>query len=321
MNDPRIIPASDASIAKAAASLQQGHLVAFPTETVYGLGGDATDDDAIAAIFATKNRPDFNPLIVHVADLETAESIVSFTPTAHKLADAFWPGALTMVLPRLENSNISLLVSAGLDTVAVRVPDHPVAHSLLSQSHLAIAAPSANRSSEISPTMAVHVAASLTSKQPEPHYIIDGGACPVGLESTVSDLSTDTPTLLRPGGVTHDQIETVIGPISRAEPDQPDQPRSPGMLSRHYAPKVPLTLNATEAQSGEVLIGFGPSAPVRCRNLSPSGDLQEAAANLFALMREVDAEEPTGIAIMPLPETGLGLAINDRLRRAATPAE
>lgn len=320
--DQRIIPANDKSIQAASFSLIGGHLVAFPTETVYGLGADARNDAAIAAIFSTKQRPSFNPLIVHVADLAAAQSIVQFNPAAQKLAKAFWPGALTLVLPRQKNAGISLLVSAGLDTIAVRVPDHPIAHALLSQSGLAIAAPSANRSGEISPTTAQHVATSLSAACHEPEYIIDGGLCQVGLESTVVDLSTDTPTLLRPGGVTPDEIEAVIGPLAQVgsgEKSQPDQPRSPGMLSRHYAPNVPLRLNATEANPGELLIGFGETAPTSSRNLSPSGDLTEAAANLFALMREVDAAEPQGIAVMKLPEAGLGLAINDRLRRAATP--
>ena len=320
--DPRIISADEKSIRAASFSLIGGHLVAFPTETVYGLGADARNDNAIAAIFSTKQRPSFNPLIVHVLDQTAAQSIARFNSAAQKLAEVFWPGALTLVLPRQDNAGISLLVSAGLDTIAVRVPDHPIAHALLSHSGLAIAAPSANRSGEISPTTARHVAASLPAENNDPEYIIDGGSCRVGLESTVVDLSTETPTLLRPGGVTAEQIEAVIGPLAFAgagENSQPDQPKSPGMLSRHYAPNAPLRLNAAAAYPGETLIGFGPHAPISSRNLSPNGNLNEAAANLFSLLREADAEEPQGIAVMPLPETGLGIAINDRLRRAATP--
>lgn len=317
--DPRIKSATQSAINDAASVLSAGRLIAFPTETVYGLGADATSDTAVASIFAAKNRPTFNPLIIHVPDIESAKRFVTFNPIAVKLAAEFWPGSLTLVLPRKQDCKISLLVSAGLDTIAIRVPNHPVAHALLKRCDLPIAAPSANRSGEISPTQAAHVAESLNAKNAGPEVILDGGACPVGLESTVIDLSTPTPTLLRPGGISSEQIESAIGPIATAESEQPDAPRSPGMLSRHYAPNVPVRLDVTDVKPGEVILGFGPDAPAQSANLSPTGDLSEAAAHLFAYLRALDAEKPKGIAVMPIPDTGLGRAINDRLRRAATP--
>ncbi|HEY4636132.1 MAG TPA: L-threonylcarbamoyladenylate synthase, partial [Rhodospirillales bacterium] len=265
-----IVPADAEHIAAAARAIRDGALVAFPTETVYGLGADATNDEAVAKVFAAKGRPKFNPLIVHVGDVAAARAAVRFTASAEKLAKAFWPGALTVVLPR-KDERISLLVSAGLDTVAVRVP---------------IAAPSANRAGRISPTAAGHVVFSLPGPdQGGPTMILDGGPCQVGIESTVVDLTADRPTLLRPGGVAAEKIEAVIGPL--ALPDAAGAPKSPGMLERHYAPELPLRLDAASARPGEALLAFGPSAPEDAINLSASGDLEEAAANLFAMLRAV----------------------------------
>jgi L-threonylcarbamoyladenylate synthase len=313
----QVVAASDDAIALAARLIRRGDVVAFPTETVYGLGADASNGEAVARIFAAKNRPEFNPLIVHVADRAAAETHVAFTSDARRLADRFWPGPLTMVLPRRKDSAVSLLATAGLDTMAIRVPAHPVAQALIAAAKLPIAAPSANRSGEVSPTTAAHVLRSLGEHI---GLVIDGGPCQVGVESTVLDLTTAKPTILRPGGVTEEEIARVIGGVGRASDDAAI--KSPGMLESHYAPRVPLRLNATSIAPREALIAFGP-APITgvltVRNLSPSGDLVEAAANLFAMMRDLDRPEHTSIAVMPIPETGLGRAINDRLRRAAAP--
>jgi len=310
-----IVPADAEHIAAAARAIGDGALVAFPTETVYGLGADATDDEAVAKVFAAKGRPRFNPLIVHVGDVAAARAAVRFNDAAEKLARAFWPGALTVVLPRLDN-RISLLVSAGLDTVAVRVPNHPVARALLASARVPIAAPSANRAGRVSPTAAGHVVFSLPGPdQGGPQTILDGGPCRVGVESTVVDLSAGRPTLLRPGGVAAEKIAAVIGPL--AMPGAGAAPKSPGMLERHYAPELPLRLDVAAAQPGEALLAFGPNAPEDSINLSAAGDLEEAAANLFAMLRAVDGPPFTAIAVMPVPDVGLGRAINDRLRRAA----
>ena len=316
-------PATPQAIAAAAERLRHGGLVAFPTETVYGLGADACNDRAVAAIFAAKGRPSFNPLIVHVARQSEAEALGAFNDKARRLVGAFWPGPLTLVLPRLPGCPVSLLASAGLDTLALRMPNHPVAQALLTACGLALAAPSANRSGEVSPTTAAHVAQSLGTTAA---LILDGGATPVGLESTVLDLSVEPPVLLRPGFVTAAQIETVIGPIRHgdASADGGTAPRpSPGMLTRHYAPHTPLRLAARSAGAGEALLAFGPNPPpgaAKTLNLSPRGDLTEAAANLFAMLRQLDAEGFAAIAVMAIPQDGLGAAINDRLRRAAAPA-
>jgi len=322
----RIRVATPDVIADAAALLRGGKLVAFPTETVYGLGGDAGDDAAVAAIFAAKGRPQFNPLIVHVLNLEAADALVEVDDRARQLAAAFWPGPLTLVLPRRRDARLSLLVSAGLDSVAIRSPDHPVARKLLAAAGRLIAAPSANRSTEVSPTTADHVARSFAGVSNGPAVILDGGACDVGIESTVLDLSGATPTLLRPGGVTPEQIAAVIGPIARADKTA-DLGRaarpSPGMMARHYAPKCPVRLNALSVAPEEALLAFGPTplaGAAKTLNLSAEGDLAEAAANLFAMLRALDEPRFAAIAVMPIPETGLGLAINDRLARAATPA-
>ncbi|MDO8605405.1 MAG: L-threonylcarbamoyladenylate synthase [Phaeospirillum sp.] len=309
-----ILAATPAAIAEAGAALAAGRLVAFPTETVYGLGGDATCDRAVAAIFEAKGRPSFNPLIAHVASVEQAAALVDMTGPALTLARMFWPGPLTMVLPRRAGSPVSLLASAGLDSIAVRMPDHPVALALISAAGRPLAAPSANRSGAVSPTTARHVAQCLGGRVA---MILDGGPCRVGVESTVIDLSGDRPALLRPGGVAVEALEAALGgPLSRPT-DSPDAPRSPGQLESHYAPSLPVRLNAAEAGVGEALLGFGPGPATL--NLSPSGDLAEAAANLFAMLRALDRPDLVGIAVAPVPEHGLGLAINDRLRRAAAP--
>ena len=313
-----VVPTAE-SVAEAAALLRDGGLVAFPTETVYGLGGDATNERAVAAIFEAKGRPEFNPLISHVLDATAAQTLVRWSETAERLARRFWPGPLTLVLPRGPSSPISLLATAGLDTVAIRAPAHPVAQALIRAAGRPIAAPSANRSGAISPTRAEHVAESLGDRVP---MILDGGPCLVGVESTVLDLSTATPTLLRPGGATREAIEAVIGAIavSDAIPSGDSARKSPGQLESHYAPARPMRLNATSVGADEGLLAFGTSVPegaMLTYNLSPSGDLAEAAANLFAQMRALDRPGIGRIAVMPIPETGLGLAINDRLRRAA----
>ena len=314
---PVIEPATPETITRAASLLQSGALVAFPTETVYGLGADATSDDAVARIFDAKQRPTFNPLIVHVIDTEAASAIVDFTEPARRLAEAFWPGALSLVLPRTDTSTISLLASAGLDTLAVRVPDQPTAQAILAASGIPVAAPSANASGKISPTRASHVADSLGDAV---SLIVDDGPCPIGVESTVVDCSGITPVLLRPGGITAEQIEAVIGPVTIAT-DNNEAPSSPGMLESHYAPEARLRLNATSLQNDEALLSFGNhhlTGFTTERNLSPAGDLREAAANLFAMMRALDSSEDA-IAVMPIPDQGIGRAVNDRLRRAAAP--
>jgi L-threonylcarbamoyladenylate synthase len=304
------------AIGRAAELLRAGRLVAFPTETVYGLGGDATNERAVAEIFAAKGRPRFNPLIVHIRGLAEAEALAFFDDRARSAAELFWPGPLTLILPRRNDSGLSLLASAGLDTVAVRVPAHEVAQALLRETGRPIAAPSANRSGRVSPTEASHVAEEFGDSVA---LILDGGRTLVGLESTVLDLSGDTPALLRPGGITSEQLTELLGPI--AAPDE-SQPKSPGMLPSHYAPSLPLRLDAVSAQPGEALLAFGPNVPPGFAEvlwLSRFGDLSEAAANLFAMLRQLDRPSFTGIAVMPIPEQGLGCAINDRLRRAAAP--
>jgi L-threonylcarbamoyladenylate synthase len=312
-----ITPATDSAIAEAADFLRSGALVAFPTETVYGLGGDATNDRAVAAIFAAKGRPAFNPLIAHGPDQASFATAVVMDERALRLAERFWPGPLTMVLPRREGSSISLLASAGLDSIAVRVPAHPVALALLRAAGTLIAAPSANPSGRVSPTTARHVAEGLSGRLA---MILDGGPCRVGVESTVIDLSSDVPTLLRPGGVTLESLRDILGTVRVANASQSGGPRSPGMLASHYAPRLPVRLNALGAQPGEALLAFGPAERAEL-NLSPTGDLAEAAANLFSMMRRLDRPEFNGIAVMPIPDDNLGLAINDRLRRAAAPRD
>jgi L-threonylcarbamoyladenylate synthase len=313
-----ILLATDSAIAGAARLLREGRLVAFATETVYGLGGDATNGRAVARIFAAKGRPRFNPLIVHVPGLAEAEALATFDERAREAARRFWPGPLSLVLRRYEASGLSLLVSAGLDTVALRVPAHPVAQSLLRAAGRPIAAPSANRSGRVSPTSADHVAAELGRRVA---LILDGGACPIGLESTVLDLTRNEPVLLRPGAVTVESLSEIFGNIESSAGDEP-APRSPGRLPSHYAPSLPVRLDATSAQPGEALLAFGPEARpgfAEVLQLSRTGDLAEAAANLFAMLRRLDRPEFSAVAVMPIPERGLGRAINDRLRRAAAP--
>ncbi|NVK17583.1 MAG: threonylcarbamoyl-AMP synthase [Methylocystaceae bacterium] len=309
-----IYPATEDTIKKAGEVIVRGGLVAFPTETVYGLGADATSEEAVASIFAAKERPSFNPLIVHVPDMDAAKELVEFTPAAEKLAATFWPGALTLVLPRKKDASLSLLVSAGLDTVAVRMPNHPIATRLLRAAGKPIAAPSANKSGQISPTLAAHVAQSLPGKV---DMIVDGGPCAVGLESTVVDACGDQVGFLRPGGISIEQLENVVGPLIFPD-DAPDAPKSPGMLTSHYAPTLPMRLNADQIEEGEILLGFGKCEKASL-NLSPKGNLEEAAANLFAMMRDLDQVGYKRMAVSPIPKEGLGLAINDRLKRAAAP--
>ena len=308
-----------AAIAEAARLIRAGELVAFPTETVYGLGGDATNERAVAKIFEAKGRPQFNPLISHVPGSAEAKRLVQWNDMADKLAARFWPGPLTLVLRRAAGSPIALLATAGLDTVAIRAPAHPLAQELIGAAGVPIAAPSANRSGAISPTRAEHVAESLGAKVA---MILDGGPCTIGIESTVLDLTSERPTLLRPGGATREAIEAVVGPIavSEALPAGDAARKSPGQLQSHYAPARPVRLEAAAVAADEGLLAFGPrplAGARRTLNLSVAGDLGEAAANLFAHLRALDRPDIGRIAVMPVPHTGLGLAINDRLRRAA----
>ena len=299
-------------IEEAARLLRAGKLVVFPTETVYGLGALATDDHTVASIYELKGRPTFNPLIAHVDSPEMAAKYVEMTPLAQKLMEAFWPGPVTFVLKRKKDCRISLLASAGLDTLAVRCPQNQIALDLIKKTGEAIVAPSANPSGEVSPTTALHVQTSFKEKTP---FIIDGGPCRVGLESTVLLVTGEKAAVLRYGGLSIDDIEAVSGPTIRPEKDQ-DAPMSPGQLKSHYAPHLPLRMNALEAFDGEALLGFGP-APNAVLNLSSSEDLKEAAANLFSMIRQLDTPKYTGIAVMPIPMEGLGFAINDRLKRAS----
>ena len=317
----RTLPPSDAAIAEAVSLLEHGKLVALPTETVYGLAGDATADRAVAAIFAAKDRPQFNPLIAHYTGAEAARRDVTLDERAMELGRRFWPGPLTLVLPRRADCRVSLLASAGLDSQAVRVPRHEVAQRLLAAFGRPLVAPSANRSGRVSPTQAQHVAEELGDRVA---LILDGGPCAIGIESTVVALLGREPLLLRPGAVTEEEIEAVIGPLDHAGED--GRPRGPGMLASHYAPDLPLRLDATELRAGEALLAFGPrplAGAVLSMNLSAAGDLDEAAAQLFAALRRLDRDGRgqglIGIAVMPVPERGLGRAINDRLRRAAAP--
>lgn len=311
--------AEKGAIAAAAEHLRAGRLVAFPTETVYGLGADATQSRAVAEIFAAKGRPTFNPLIVHVLDVAAAERHVIFTPLARQLAGAFWPGPLTLVLDKREGSPLSDLVTGGLSSVAVRSPDHPVARALLEATGRPLAAPSANRSGHVSPTKAEHVAADLGDKVA---MVLDAGATAHGLESTIVDARGDHPVLLRPGAVTVETIEAVIGgKVVRGDIDAA-RPSAPGQLLSHYAPSARVRLEARDVLAGEALLAFGPDVPATAGamiNLSPAGDLTEAASNLFAALRALDASGAEAIAVMPIPQSGLGEAINDRLRRAAAP--
>ena len=314
---PRLCAIDADTLSQAAQMLCDGNLVAFPTETVYGLGADATNDRAVARVFAVKGRPSFNPLIVHLADLESVERLVVLDQRARAVAEAFWPGPLTLVLNRRTDCPVSLLCSAGLDSLAVRVPGHGGAQKLLKLVGRPIAAPSANRSGRLSPTTAQHVAESFPD---ESLFVLDGGPCLVGLESTVLDLTGADSKLLRPGAVTKTDLEPLLGAIAVAPADGPIS--SPGQLASHYAPERPLRLSASRVSDDEALLAFGPEPLDGAKvtlNLSEQGDLEEAAANLFAYLRRLDQRELSAIAVMPIPGQGLGVAINDRLQRAAAP--
>ncbi|MFO7759330.1 MAG: L-threonylcarbamoyladenylate synthase [Roseovarius sp.] len=314
----RILSAGPEGYAAAAGIWRAGGLVAFPTETVYGLGADARDGVAVARIFEAKARPRFNPLIVHVANVAAARGYVAWSDAAERVAEAFWPGPLTLVLPLRAGAGLSPLVTADLPTLAVRVPGHPVARDLLAAFGGPVAAPSANPSGRISPTEARHVLAGLAGRI---EAVVDGGACPVGVESTILGLAggdADAPVLLRPGGVPVEALEDVLGqPVGRRADGA--APSAPGQMQSHYAPGARVRLDARGRQAGEVMLGFG--AVEADLNLSPSGDLVEAAANLFHHLHALDAMGAAGIAVSPIPERGLGRAINDRLRRAAAPKE
>lgn len=317
----RRMTAGAAATEAAAALLRASGLVAFPTETVYGLGADATSDAAVAGIYAAKERPAFNPLIAHVPDLAAAQALAEFDEDARKLADAFWPGPLTIVAPARPDCPVSLLARAGLDSVALRVPAHPVAQAILRATGRPIAAPSANRSGRVSPTSADHVAGDLSGRV---DLIVDGGACAVGVESTIVSCLGGRAHILRPGGVAREDIERALGRAVETGPAQAEAaPLAPGMLASHYAPRAAVRLDATGAGAHEAALDFsGQLAGAQCiarLDLSPGGDLAEAAANLFAYLRELDATGARSVAVAPIPAVGLGAAINDRLRRAAAP--
>jgi L-threonylcarbamoyladenylate synthase len=325
----RVIAADAGAIMEAARALAAGGLVAFPTETVYGLGADATCGTAVARLYAAKGRPAFNPLIAHVTDTKAARALAVFDAAAEKMATAFWPGPLTLVLRKHPECPVAELATAGLDTIAVRVPSHPVARDILRALGRPIVAPSANRSGHVSPTTAAHVLADLRGRI---ELIVDGGATPVGVESTIVACLDGRALLLRPGGLPRADIERVLGtpladtPAMRTDGDA-DAPLAPGMLASHYAPKARLRLDASDVRAGEALLAFGPNRPagaesaMRVLNLSQRGDLVEAAANLFSHLRALDAAGATMIAVMPVPHDGLGEAINDRLARAAAPRD
>ena len=313
----RSSPVTPETIAEAGRLLRAGRLVAFPTETVYGLGADATNADAVARIFEAKGRPRFNPLISHVPDVAAARWLALFTPLAERLAHAFWPGPLTLVLAKSPGCPVADLATAGLDTIALRVPGNDIARAVLSAAGAPIAAPSANRSGRISPTTAAHVAEELGDACA---LILDGGPAGVGLESTVIDATGDRLVLLRPGGVTREDLVRVTGLDVVTRVADGDTLSSPGQLASHYAPRARVRMNALNVKPGDALLGFGPDMPPSSgehQNLSPRGDLREAAIHLFAALRMLDASGAATIAVMPIPDTGLGEAINDRLRRAA----
>ena len=306
--------ATPSPIDAAAALLGKGGLVAFPTETVYGLGADARNDHAVARVYEAKARPTLNPLIAHVADLAAAEELGFFNAAARTLAEAVWPGPLTLVVPRTGHCAVSRLASAGLDSIAIRVPAHPMAQALLQAVAFPVVAPSANPSGSLSPTTADHVRAGLGERA---GMILDGGPCAIGLESTIVSCLGNVPRILRSGGLARSAIEAVLGrPVARFT--YAAVLHSPGQLESHYAPRAALRLNASAPRPGEAWLGFGKSS-VHGRNLSAKGDPVEAAANLFRMLHEIDAAGATVIAIAPIPKAGLGEAINDRLRRAAAP--
>jgi len=319
----QILPAGEAAVAAAVRSLADGGLVAFPTETVYGLGADATNPAAIARLYQAKGRPSFNPLIGHVRDLAAARLIGRFDTRAIALAEAFWPGPLTLVLPKTKDCAVADLATAGLDSIAIRVPAHPLARAILRAFGRPVVAPSANLSGHVSSTTAAHVQSDLAGRI---DLIVDGGPVAVGVESSIVGCF-DEPMLLRPGGLPRGEIERVLGRTLVQPPEDADndtgQPLAPGMLASHYAPRTRLRLNAERIEAGEALLAFGPGAlpgadsANAVMNLSAQGDLTEAAANLFGYLRALDARGARAIAVMPVPDDGLGEAINDRLRRAA----
>jgi L-threonylcarbamoyladenylate synthase len=319
----QILPPGEGAVAAAARALADGGLVAFPTETVYGLGADATNAAAIARLYQAKGRPSFNPLIAHVRDLAAARLVARFEARALALAEAFWPGPLTLVLPKTIDCTVADLATAGLDSIALRVPAHPLAQAILRAFDRPVVAPSANLSGHVSPTTAAHVQSDLAGRI---DLIVDGGAVAVGIESTIVGCF-DEPMLLRPGGVPRGEIERVLGHALVQPPEDADnntsQPLAPGMLASHYAPRTPLRLNVERVEADEALLAFGPAAVLGAdrasavMNLSAQGDLDEAAANLFGYLRALDARGARAIAVMPVPDDGLGEALNDRLRRAA----
>ena len=319
-----ILEPDEDSMAKAVLSLHQGQLIAFPTETVYGLGADARNDQAITSIFEAKGRPSNNPLIVHVPDLESAKRYGSFNRQALSLAEQFWPGPLTLVVPRLEGAGLSPLVSAGLSTIALRVPANEIARSLLDAFGGPVAAPSANLSGLLSPTEPEHVEEMLKDQV---SLILDGGACEQGIESTIIGFEGDVSVILRPGTLSIEEIEAIAGiqlKTVKSDSESPNIPQkltAPGQLRSHYAPNARLRLEATSADEGELMLAFGPDAPKGRPgvNLSPTGDLVEAAVNLYAYLHLLDDTGIAVIAVMPIPHEGLGVALNDRLRRAAAP--
>jgi L-threonylcarbamoyladenylate synthase len=321
------LPANEAAVAAAAHTLREGGLVAFPTETVYGLGADATNAAAIARLYQAKGRPAFNPLIAHVGDLAAAREIGRFDAAALRLAEAFWPGPLTLVLPKTDHCAVADLATAGLDTVAIRIPAHPVARDILRVFGRPVVAPSANLSGHVSPTTAAHVRSDLEGRI---DLIVDGGAVAVGVESTIVGIF-DEPMLLRPGGLPRADIERMLGRALKQLPEDAEndsgQPLAPGMLASHYAPRTLVRLGAIRVEPGEALLAFGSDAvsgidaAAAVMNLSVRGDLAEAAANLFGYLRALDSKAAQTIAVMPIPDDGLGEAINDRLRRAAVGRE
>ena len=319
----RVMKADAAGVREAADGLAAGALVAFPTETVYGLGADAENAEAVARLYAAKGRPSFNPLIAHVADVISARKLARLDAVAERLAAAFWPGALTIVAPQATGCRVCALATAGLDTIAVRIPDHPVAQAILTTVARPVVAPSANRSGHVSPTRADHVLADLAGQI---DLVIDGGPAGVGVESTIVACLGARAMLLRPGGIPRTAIERVLDArLEEPSAVRADGPLAPGLSASHYAPRARLRLEARTVKPGEALLAFGPgslpgaSEARRVLNLSVRGDLIEAAANLFSQLRTLDAAGARAIAAMPVPRTGLGEAINDRLRRAAAP--
>lgn len=319
MAKSRIYKPTAEAIIMASDILKKGEVVSFPTETVYGLGADATNSDAIAKIFSAKNRPSFNPLIIHLPNTQMVEKYVELSQLTKDLSNIFWPGPFTMVLPLKKNSGISTLITAGLETVAIRVPSHPVAHTLLNEFNGPMAAPSANKSGQISPTTAQHVDQEFGD---ELELIIDGGPCDNGLESTIVKVVYDQLTILRPGNVTVEEIQEKIEVKIVTDTQPTDNPIAPGQLKSHYAPNANVRLNVINPEMNEAYLAFGDTNQVEnMLNLSPSGDLEEAASNLFSMMRSLDQLNLKTISVAPIPKSGVGVAINDRLERAAAPKD